>query len=138
MKYIRTKDGIYELEHDGWLTKRTKPKHVKMLVAIDEEHYEMRKIIHKKEIGKKYWETEIIKQADTIEKLCDEWVLPPQLNKKSYDILDAKLFDFNSLKSCWAKEQKIIYGAIWTDKGLIYVAKMNDKGELELLWKSYI
>ena len=24
-------------------------------------------------------------------------------------------------------------GAIWTDKGLIYVAKMNDKGELELL-----
>ena len=26
-----------------------------------------------------------------------------------------------------------IYGAIWTDKGLIYVAKMNDKGELELL-----
>ena len=26
-----------------------------------------------------------------------------------------------------------IYGAIWTDKGLIYVAKMNEKGELELL-----
>lgn len=25
-----------------------------------------------------------------------------------------------------------IYGAIWTDKGLIYVAKMNEKGELEL------
>jgi hypothetical protein len=26
-----------------------------------------------------------------------------------------------------------LYGAIWTDKGLIYVAKMNEKGELELL-----
>ena len=26
-----------------------------------------------------------------------------------------------------------IYGAIWTDKGLIYVAKMNDKGELCLI-----
>lgn len=26
-----------------------------------------------------------------------------------------------------------VYGAIWTDKGLIYIAKMNDKGELELL-----
>ena len=25
------------------------------------------------------------------------------------------------------------YGAIWTDKGLIYVAKMNSNGELELL-----
>lgn len=29
--------------------------------------------------------------------------------------------------------QKEVYGAIWTDKGLIYVAKMNNKGELELL-----
>ncbi len=27
-----------------------------------------------------------------------------------------------------------IYGCIWTSKGLIYVAKMNDKGELELIW----
>ena len=26
-----------------------------------------------------------------------------------------------------------IYGAIFTDKGIIYVAKMNDEGELELL-----
>ena len=26
-----------------------------------------------------------------------------------------------------------IYGAIWTDKGLIFVAKMNNEGELELL-----
>ena len=26
-----------------------------------------------------------------------------------------------------------VYGAIWTSKGLIYVAKMNDKGELELI-----
>ena len=29
--------------------------------------------------------------------------------------------------------QKEVYGAIWTDKGLIYVAKMNEKRELELL-----
>ena len=33
---------------------------------------------------------------------------------------------------------KAIYGAIWTDKGLIYAAKMNDKGELELLWMIYM
>lgn len=26
-----------------------------------------------------------------------------------------------------------VYGAIWTEKGLIYIAKMNEKGELELL-----
>jgi hypothetical protein len=27
----------------------------------------------------------------------------------------------------------MIYGAVWTDEGLIYVAQMNKKGELELL-----
>ena len=27
----------------------------------------------------------------------------------------------------------VLYGAIWTDKGLIYVAKMNEDDELELL-----
>ena len=26
-----------------------------------------------------------------------------------------------------------VYGAIWTDKGLVYVIKMNEKGEFELL-----
>lgn len=26
-----------------------------------------------------------------------------------------------------------IYGAIWTPKGLIYVAQLNERGELELL-----
>ena len=26
-----------------------------------------------------------------------------------------------------------IYGAVWADEGLIYVAKMNEKGTLELL-----
>ncbi len=30
-------------------------------------------------------------------------------------------------------QMKTIYGAIWTEKGLTYVAKMNDEGELELL-----
>ena len=33
----------------------------------------------------------------------------------------------------YIKNGGTIKGAIWTDKGLIYVAKMNDKGELELI-----
>ena len=33
----------------------------------------------------------------------------------------------------WCLKDSPIYGAIWTNKGLIYVAEMNDKGELELL-----
>ena len=39
--------------------------------------------------------------------------------------------DTNSLLN--EEDDEIIYGAIWTDKGLIYVAKMNEEGELELL-----
>ena len=80
----------------------------------------------------------IVKKADTIEELCDEFVLEHPLFasncKTLYHSLEKakngikkhnddahKMFDF------------IIYGAIWTNKGLIYVAKMNDKGELERL-----
>ena len=69
------------------------------------------------------------KQADTIEELCDELVVvfdtrPPKPVVCGYSIAQAKLYAGNTGK---------IYGAIWTDKGLIYVAKMNEKGELELL-----
>ena len=30
-------------------------------------------------------------------------------------------------------EDKNVYGAIWTEWGLKYVSKMNEKGELELI-----
>ncbi len=74
---------------------------------------------------------EIISEADTIEELCDEFVygidkinekpLVAQQNFLETKIKIAKLFKCD------------LYGAIWTDKGLIYVAKVNDKGELELI-----
>lgn len=66
----------------------------------------------------------IKKQADTIEELCDEFVYCHDIITEDYvkEILESKDY------IC-----KEIYGAIWTDKGLNYVAKMNGKGELELL-----
>lgn len=74
----------------------------------------------------------IVAQADTIEELCDEIVINNRNSKKPYLLEDWQI------KSLF--EQKIrpdyitaIYGAIWTDKGLIYVAKMSEKGELELI-----
>lgn len=85
------------------------------------------------------FENEILKQADTIEELCDEFVyeiLTGEIEEPMYrDIHKAridiktqlKIYDDNMISVC------AIYGAIWTDKGLIYVAKMNEKGELELL-----
>ena len=64
---------------------------------------------------------EIVEEADTIEELCDEFVCNEMF---IYDKTDMKWF---------VEKGDNVYGAIWTDKGLIYVAKMNDKGELELL-----
>ena len=75
------------------------------------------------EYGKEYYKN--CKIADTIEELCDEFVIWfKELDKPT------QFRDFETTKQY--KKAKV-YGAIWTDKGLIYVAKMNDKGELELL-----
>lgn len=75
----------------------------------------------------------ILKQADTIEELCDEFVVvgifDNQIGCCCFTFSEAKeLKDYAELP-----QEQIIYGAIWTEKGLIYVAKMNDKGEWELL-----
>jgi len=89
---------------------------------------------------------DIIGQADTIEELCDAFVDTSELKTTNtggwlYDEFDSK----NKCLVYYVEDEKRtislneyddlskIYGAIWTDKGLIYVAKMNDKGELELL-----
>ena len=62
-----------------------------------------------------------LSQADTIEELCDEFVYGETL-----------IYDKEEMKFLTSRGE-IVYGAIWTSKGLIYVAKMNEKGELELL-----
>ena len=78
---------------------------------------------------------DIIKQADTIEELCDRVVV------KDFNNKEPRIYNPN--KYNWKATAKTLFGlrkvewvkfAIWTDKGLIYVAKMNDKGALELLW----
>ncbi len=103
MKYIRTKDGIYE--NNTNFSEKTLKEVSSGLI-------------------------EVIKQADTIEELCDEFVIIfPDGTWETYNM-------FGVLEDClkmdYYKGCKY-YGAIWTDKGLIYVAKMNDNGELELL-----
>ncbi len=82
----------------------------------------------------------IVKKADTIEELCDIFVrwnihyIPQNTDtfirtKK----VDAIYKNFNKAKYGFKVNGYELYGAIWTDKGLIYVAKMNEKGELKLL-----
>lgn len=110
MKYIRTKDGIYEVKHDE---KNFIYKGSNMIAIYDPKIYQVRDI-HK---------DEIIKQADNIEELCDCY---------SYDIETTR--DYLVAKS-WKlhRLEREVYGCIKTNEGLIYVAKMNEKGDLELI-----
>lgn len=109
MKYIRTKDGIYEVEE--WF----KPLENDMVYIPNEGL------------------NKILKQADTIEELCDAFVV---VQKDFHDLLNADTHCLQTLKRYY-EINKIevlgIYGAIWTKWGLKYVAKMNEKGELELI-----
>ena len=104
MKYIRTKDKVYE-ELDYISNARVK-------------------------IEKEY----CLKSANAIEDLCDELVV---VQKDFHDLLDANSHCLQTMKRyCEINKIEVlgIYGAIWTEWGLKYVAKMNEKGELELLW----
>ena len=116
MKYIRTKDRIIKKEEK-------------------EQEYSGLHYFHSYDMNKsdyEYYEEDIIAQANTVKKLCDDFVVVYE---------DGARIVYGDLK--WAKEKaktslelgdkSIIYGAIWTNKGLIYVAKMNEKGEVELL-----
>lgn len=116
MKYVRTKDGIYEIAEE-----------------IVNEY--TNKFIYKTAKGYFYNEDKI-KKAETIEELIDKYVLDKIdiifINKEHtkyrfegsdewFDITDTEL-------------RKGIYGAIWTEWGLKYVAKYNNNdGEWELL-----
>ena len=127
MKYIRTKDKVLKVRKP-FADEYTDNTHI---------HCYEHPMVHKRDI---------IKQADTIEELCDAFVDTSELKTTNtggwlYDEFDSK----NKCLVYYVEDEKRtiplteyddlskVYGAIWTDKGLIYVAKMNDKGELELL-----
>lgn len=153
MKYIRTKDGkIFEIVDYEQLDENTK-KNVRHLRYVGLEDYLNEKIFVKiyKNMPNPISQYQsikmfdILKQANTIEELCDEFVFEdsdgPYLcnfcEQTDVDVgskFDELVYWFNHSKEEQYKKRNC-YGAIWTDKGLIYVAKMNDKGELELLWK---
>lgn len=77
----------------------------------------------------KWFDFQIDKVADTIGELCDLVIVFE--GEKLLTIIDLENVHWKHIKET-ANRYKI-YGSIITDKGLIYVAKMNEKGELELL-----
>ena len=132
MKYIRTKDGIWKYVGKRELALTPKSKLV--------DYYVNKRLHCFVSYGYgRLKEERIIAKADTIEELCDEFLVfddrkpfnehYPFLNKNCpTGFIHAQ----DMVKAC-KNEHFVVYGAIWNDKGLIYVAKMNDKGELELL-----
>ena len=105
MKYIRSKDRVLKVRKP-FEDEYTDNTHI---------HCYEHPMVHKRDI---------IKSANTIEELCDAFLFTDS-NKSFLQVEDGK----DNIKG----KDIICYGAILTDKGLIYVAKMNEKGELELL-----
>lgn len=114
MKYIRTKDTIFEIIGETDIIYKVKAK------GDPNNTY-----------SKSKCQTHVIKSGDTIKELCDEFVVI------GYKIKDPFIFSKEgiSIDEFWkhSPSDTIVYGAIWTNKGLKYVSKMNEKGELELL-----
>lgn len=110
MKYIRTKDG--------------------RIIGFEPKTKDLDLIKYLSQFVNYQGENTPVKQADTIEELCDCFaVIRPQPRGTDHYILHRFAF----VKEHCLNGDEMVYGAIWTDKGLTYVAKMNDKGELELL-----
>lgn len=81
-------------------------------------------------------ENDVIKESDDVKELCDHLVVIEKESSSFPHIQHRFLGDLfidHSYDEEFQQNKLIVYGAIWTDKGLIYVARMNDDGELELL-----
>ena len=112
MKYIRTKNEIFERMFPDCETQRISFDHK----TIEPAYY----TINHDWVAQK----DVIKQADTIEELCDEFI---SVRDNWHDHWD----NFEEPRTLCSESD--VYGAIWTKWGLKYVAKMNEDGVLCLL-----
>ena len=74
------------------------------------------------------------KQSSNLAELCDRFVFidkKHQGGKYRYQVY-TRLFEKKNLPK-YIQNGTEIYGAIWTDAGLKYIAKLDDKGEFELI-----
>lgn len=78
--------------------------------------------------GNVIYKEDILKYADTIQELCDTFVFV--VDNQGYVIIDSweqAINNYHEDNNCEC------YGAIWTNKGLIYVAMIKERKKLELL-----
>lgn len=122
MRYIRTKDGRI------------------IKVAISKEEYERdyknSNVSYEEWLGCFCFSLDIVKQADTIEELCDRCLVITKYHKEP---IYGTFYELEDYIDGWKRKIPsnnpvvAIYGAIWTEWGLKYVAHMNEKGDWELL-----
>lgn len=105
--YIRTKDGVYEV---------VDTYEVKFVIGYTEDDFE--KVVYKENI---------INQSKNLEELCDEFVGVDNTCENGHQFLRAIPY------KCANFWNGGVYGAVWCEWGLKYVAKLDDKGELHLL-----
>ena len=111
--YIRTKNKIYQVESTLRDNGFVKGYNVGYMAFITKD--------------------QVINQSENLEELCDEFVLYDN-NFRTYGVFDKKVITFKWLQNHLELYKGMtIYGCIWTSKGLIYVAKMNENGELVLI-----
>ena len=108
-KYIRTPEGIFEF------AKRFDLEYYRQLGYTEEQ------------INNKFIRNGN-RLADTIEELLDGFIVE---NKDYHNWFFLDVSEFK--ERCTTLINWTYTGFIKTDKGLIYVAQLNDKGELELL-----
>lgn len=115
MRYIRTKSNIYETEA-RYLDNNGK------WIGYSLVDYDMAFIVR----------SQVNREADTIEELCDEFVVIRD-NTKINQLVRAD--DINYLKEMMKEDKRIIEvkGAIWCELGLKYVARVKEDGGLELI-----
>ena len=109
--YIRTKDGIHSVE------------------AVPLSNGRIRYSLSNEDslISKEDFEKITIREADTIEELCDEFVGVDNTCENGHQLLRAIPY------KCANFWNGGVYGCIWTSKGLQFVARMNNEGVLELI-----
>ena len=106
--YIRTKDGIYKVEstlRDNGIVKGYNVVEIGFIIK-----------------------DQVIKQSENLEELCDRFVV---MDKETKEVMN--IVSFLAYAKLWSYCKYNIYGAVWCEWGLKYVAKMNSTGELELL-----
>lgn len=148
MKYIRVEEGVFQVGEKIIVEPN---KDINATTFPNESGYYITKKNKYGGMDFRYaGESEIIKESDNLEDLCDEFVAHWKKDDKEfgtdgtywkdnnekpryfqYDNLDYLCSEISYFTS--GLDRLDIYGTIWTNQGLIYVAKMNKDGELELI-----